>query len=53
MVVNTAKAVFNVDNYTGIFHSCDAAEHSTVIIYDTSGHDTKMLRGNSQEVAEL
>ena len=56
-VVNTAKAVFNVDNYTEYLSiQCDAALRNIVRLYpyDTSGHDNeKTLRGSSQEVAEL
>lgn len=55
-VVNTAKAVFNVDNY-GEFLSiqCDLALRNIVRLYpyDVSGDDNeKTLRGSSQEVAE-
>lgn len=55
-VVNTAKAVFNVDNY-GEFLSiqCDSALRNIVRLYpyDVSGDDNeKTLRGSSQEVAE-
>ena len=55
-VVNTAKAVFNVDNY-GEYLSiqCDSALRNIVRLYpyDVSGDDNeKTLRGSSQEVAE-
>ncbi len=55
-VVNTAKAVFNVDNY-GEFLSiqCDSALRNIVRLYpyDVSGDDNeKTLRGSSQEVAD-
>ena len=56
-VVNTAKAVFNVDNYTEYLSiQCDAALRNIVRLYpyDTSGDDNeKTLRGSSQEVAEI
>ncbi|GAB1477029.1 SPFH domain-containing protein [Bacillota bacterium] len=55
-VVNTAKAVFNVDNY-GEYLSiqCDSALRNIVRLYpyDVSGDDNeKTLRGSSQEVAD-
>ena len=55
-VVNTAKAIFNVDNY-GEFLSiqCDSALRNIVRLYpyDVSGDDNeKTLRGSSQEVAD-
>lgn len=55
-VVNTAKAVFNVDNY-GEFLSiqCDSALRNIVRLYpyDVSGDDNeKTLRGSSQEVSD-
>jgi regulator of protease activity HflC (stomatin/prohibitin superfamily) len=55
-VVNTAKAVFNVDNYTEFLSiQCDSALRNIVrdYPYDTPGEDDEMsLRGSSQEVAE-
>lgn len=55
-VVNTAKAVFNVDNYTEYLSiQCDSALRNIVRLYpyDTSGEDNeKSLRGSSQEIAE-
>ncbi len=56
-VVNTAKAVFNVDNYTEYLSiQADAALRNTVRLYpyDTSLEDCneKSLRGSSQEVAD-
>jgi Membrane protease subunits, stomatin/prohibitin homologs len=55
-VVNTAKAVFNVDNY-GEYLSiqCDSALRNIVRLYpyDTSGAENeKTLRGSSQEIAD-
>jgi len=54
-VVNTAKAVFNVDNYTEYLSiQADSALRDIVRLYpyDTP-HDTeKSLRGSSQEIAE-
>jgi len=54
-VVNTAKAVFNVDNYTEYLSiQADSALRDIVRLYpyDTP-HDTeKSLRGSSQEVAD-
>ena len=51
-VVNTAKAVFNVDNYTEYLSiQCDAALRTAVWLYpyDTSGHDNeKTPRGSSR-----
>lgn len=56
-VVNTAKAVFNVDNYTEYLSiQCDSALRNTVRLYpyDASGdNNEKSLRGSSQEVAEM
>ena len=55
-VVNTAKAVFSVDNYTEFLSiQCDSALRNTVrnYPYDTPGEDTEIsLRGSSQEIAE-
>jgi regulator of protease activity HflC (stomatin/prohibitin superfamily) len=56
-VVNTAKAVFNVDNYTEYLSiQCDSALRNTVRLYpyDASiDNNEKSLRGSSQEVAEM
>jgi regulator of protease activity HflC (stomatin/prohibitin superfamily) len=57
-VVNTAKAVFNVDNYAEYLSiQCDAALRSIVRLYpyDNSGEGSdneKSLRGSSEEVSE-
>lgn len=55
-VVNTAKAVFNVDNYTEYLSiQCDSALRNIVRLYpyDTFGDDNeKTLRGSSQEIAD-
>lgn len=55
-VVNTAKAVFNVDNYTEFLSiQTDSALRNIVRVYpyDVSNEDNeKSLRGSSQEVAE-
>lgn len=55
-VVNTAKAVFNVDNYTEFLSiQCDSALRNIVRLYpyDTFGNDNeKTLRGSSIEVAK-
>ena len=55
-VVNTAKAVFSVDNYTEFLSiQCDSALRNTVrnYPYDTPGDDNEIsLRGSSQEIAE-
>jgi len=55
-VVNTAKAVFNVDNYTEYLSiQCDSALRNIVRLYpyDASNEDNeKSLRGSSQEIAE-
>lgn len=55
-VVNTAKAVFNVDNYTEYLSiQCDSALRNIVRLYpyDVSNEDNeKSLRGSSQEIAE-
>ena len=54
-VVNTAKAVFNVDNYTEFLSiQCDSALRNIVRLYpyDTFGDDNeKTLRGSSQEIS--
>ncbi|MEA4847880.1 MAG: SPFH domain-containing protein [Clostridiaceae bacterium] len=55
-VVNTAKAVFNVDNYIEYLSiQCDSALRNIVRLYpyDASNEDNeKSLRGSSQEIAE-
>jgi len=55
-VVNTAKAVFDVDNYKEYLSiQCDSALRNIVRLYpyDTAGSDNeKSLRGSSMEVAE-
>lgn len=55
-VVNTAKAAFNVDNYTEYLSiQCDSALRNIVRLYpyDSSNEDKeKSLRGSSQEVAD-
>lgn len=55
-IVNTAKAVFNVDNYREFLSTqCDSALRNTVrrYPYDVSGDDNeKTLRGSSQEIAD-
>ncbi len=55
-VVNTAKAVFNVDNYTEFLSiQCDSSLRNIVRLYpyDASSEDgEKSLRGSSQEIAE-
>ncbi|MFA5523430.1 MAG: SPFH domain-containing protein [Tissierellales bacterium] len=55
-VVNTAKAVFNVNNYTEFLSiQTDAALRNIVRVYpyDSTNEDNeKSLRGSSQEVAE-
>jgi regulator of protease activity HflC (stomatin/prohibitin superfamily) len=57
-VVNTAKAVFNVDNYPEYLSiQCDAALRSIVRLYpyDNAGNDAdneKSLRSSSEEVSE-
>ncbi len=54
-VVNTAKAVFNVDNYKEFLSiQCDSALRNIVRLYpyDTFGDDNeKTLRGSSQEIS--
>lgn len=55
-VVNTAKAAFNVDNYTEFLSiQCDSALRNIVRLYPydaSSLEGEKSLRGSSQEVAE-
>lgn len=55
-VINTAKAVFNVDNYMEFLSiQCDSALRNIVrnYPYDAPGDDSEMsLRGSSHEVAE-
>ena len=55
-VVNTTKAVFNVDNYKEFLSiQCDSALRNIVRLYpyDSAGSDNeKSLRGSSMEVAE-
>lgn len=57
-VVNTAKAVFNVDNYTEFLSiQCDSALRDIVSMYpyDSSmeeNNEEKSLRGSSQEIAK-
>lgn len=57
-VVNTAKAVFNVDNYTEYLSiQCDSALRNIVRLYpyDIVGEESdneKSLRGSSQEIAD-
>ena len=56
-VVNTAKAVFNVDNYKEYLSiQCDSALRNIVRLYpyDMSGDNDneKSLRGSSQEIAD-
>lgn len=55
-VVNTAKAVFNVDNYIEFLSiQCDSALRDIVRLYPYDSNDEegeKSLRGNSQEIAE-
>ncbi|MHC1719734.1 MAG: SPFH domain-containing protein [Clostridiaceae bacterium] len=56
-VVNTAKAVFSVDNYMEYLSiQCDSALRNIVRLYpyDVADDDNeKSLRGSSQEVAEM
>lgn len=55
-VVNTAKAVFNVDNYMEYLSiQCDSALRNIVRMYPydvADDNNEKSLRGSSQEVAE-
>ncbi len=55
-VVNTAKAVFNVDNYkTFLSIQADSVLRDVVRCYpyDSTDSDEKTLRGSAQEVSEL
>lgn len=55
-IVNTAKAVFNVDNYkTFLSIQADSTLRDVVRCYpyDSTDSDEKTLRGSSQEVCEL
>ena len=54
-VVNTAKAAFNVDNYSEFLSiQCDSSLRNIVRLYpyDSSDNGEKSLRGSSQEVAD-
>jgi regulator of protease activity HflC (stomatin/prohibitin superfamily) len=53
-VVNTAKAIFSVDNFTEYLSiQCDSALRNIVRLYPYDGEeDEKSLRGSSQEIAE-
>ena len=54
-VVNTAKAVFNVDNFKEYLSiQCDSALRDIIRLYpyDSTGDNEKSLRGSSSEVAE-
>lgn len=55
-VVNTAKAVFNVDNYVEFLSiQCDSALRNIVRLYPYDSSDEereKSLRGSSQEIAD-
>lgn len=55
-VVNTAKAVFNVDSYTEFLSiQCDSALRDIVRLYPydaPEGDDEKSLRGSSQEIVD-
>lgn len=55
-VVNTAKAVFNVDNYVEFLSiQCDSALRNIVRLYPydtTDDEGEKSLRGSSQEIAD-
>lgn len=56
-IENTAKAVFNVDNYREFLSiQCDSALRNTVRLYPydvSEGGDEKSLRGSSVEIAEM
>lgn len=56
-VVNTAKAVFNVDNYTEFLSiQCDSALRNIVRLYPydaPNDNNERSLRGSSQEVADM
>ena len=55
-VVNTAKAIFNVDNYSEFLSTqCDSALRNIVRMYPydfPGGEDELSLRGSSREIAE-
>jgi regulator of protease activity HflC (stomatin/prohibitin superfamily) len=54
-VINTAMAVFNVDNYKEFLSiQCDSALRNIVRLYpyDVAGDDEKTLRSSSQEIAD-
>ena len=54
-VVNTAKAVFSVDNYKEFLSiQCDSALRDIIRLYpyDSTVDNEKSLRGSSQEIAE-
>ena len=53
-VTNTAKAVFNVDNYKEFLSiQCDSALRNIVRLYPYDSHDSEAsLSGSSQEIAE-
>ena len=56
-VVNTAKAVFNVDNYKEFLSiQCDSALRNIVRLYPYDAYgsdDEKSLRGSGQEIANM
>ena len=60
-VANTAKAVFNVDNYKEFLSiQCDSALRNVVRLYpydisedEGNGEEEKSLRGSSQEIADI
>ncbi|MDF2593533.1 MAG: hypothetical protein K0S75_2999 [Clostridia bacterium] len=56
-VVNTAKAVFSVDNYTEYLSiQCDSALRNIVRLYPydaSNDNNERSLRGSSQEVVEM
>lgn len=56
-VVNTAKAVFNVNNYKVFLSTqCDSATRNVARLYPYDSEDStgeKSLRGSSQEVADM
>ena len=56
-VVNTAKAVFNVDNYKEFLSiQCDSALRNIVRLYPYDAYgsdDEKSLRGSGQEIADM
>ncbi|MBQ8569740.1 MAG: SPFH domain-containing protein [Oscillospiraceae bacterium] len=54
-IVNTAKAVFNVDNYyefISIQADSTLRDVASLYPYDSNGEDTKSLRGSSADIAE-